>query len=122
MKSGYRQELGRTGELLAADFLEKQGHTILENNFRTPYGEIDLITKSGEIIVFVEVKTRASRSLGPPEIAITARKQEHMRSAAEHYMQQRPELHNDYRIDVITIQIQADNNPAVIDHFENVIT
>lgn len=121
MKSGHRQSLGRFGESLAAAFLEKQGYSVLERNYRTPYGEIDLIIRQADVIIFVEVKTRASSSLGPPEISITPRKAEHMRSAAEYYIQQHPELHNDWRIDALSVQIQADDTPALIDHFENVI-
>jgi putative endonuclease len=122
MKSARRQSLGHLGESLAATFLEKIGYTILERNWRTPYGEIDLITQRDEVIAFVEVKTRTSRSLGPPEISITPRKQEHMRCAAEYYIQQHPELIKDWRIDAITIQLRTDNSSPLIDHFENVIS
>jgi putative endonuclease len=121
MKSRHRQSLGRMGESVAAAYLEQQGHTILYRNLRTPYGEIDLITQQGNVIVFTEVKTRASTSLGPPEISITPRKAEHMRCAAEYYIQQHPELNNDWRIDAFSVQLQADDTPPVIDHFENVI-
>ncbi len=121
MKSARRQSLGRFGESIAAAFLEKKGYTILERNWRTPYGEIDLIAMKNDVIAFVEVKTRASSSLGPPEISITPRKEEHMRSAAEYFIQQHPESINDWRIDAITIQIQANNSPPLIDHFENAI-
>jgi len=122
MKSARRQSLGHHGESVAAEFLEKKGYTILERNWRTPYGEIDLIAMEKNVVTFVEVKTRASSSLGPPEISITPRKEEHMRNAAEYFIQQHPELVNDWRIDAITIQIQADGSPPLIDHFENVIT
>jgi len=122
MKSARRQSLGHLGESIAAAFLEKKGYTILGKNWRTPYGEIDLIAKENNVISFVEVKTRASSSLGPPEISITPRKEEHMRNAAEYFIQQHPELNNDWRIDAVTIQIQADDSPPIIDHFENVIT
>lgn len=122
MRSGHRQSLGRSGEDLAAEYLVAQGYTIVEKNFRTPYGEIDLIMHAGNAIVFVEVKTRASKSLGPPEISITPRKQEHMRSAADYYIQQHPEMDNDWRIDVVTVQVSGSNQPPVIDHFENAIT
>ncbi|OGN91160.1 MAG: hypothetical protein A2Y88_10050 [Chloroflexi bacterium RBG_13_48_10] len=60
--------------------------------------------------------------MGPPEISITPRKAEHMRCAAEYYIQQHPELINDWRIDVLTIQLRKDNTPPLIDHFENAIT
>lgn len=122
MKSNHRQSLGRMGESIAAAHLEKHGYSIIKTNYRTPYGEIDLITKHDDVIIFVEVKTRASRSLGPPEISITPRKEEHLRSAAEYFIQMHPELINDWRIDAISIQILADNSPPLIDHFENVIT
>jgi putative endonuclease len=122
MKSTRRQSLGHLGESLAAAFLEKKGYTILERNRRTPYGEIDLIARRDNVIAFIEVKTRASKSFGPPEISITQRKEEHMRSAAEYYIQQHSELFYDWRIDAVTIQLRADSTPPLIDHFENVIT
>jgi len=122
MKTNRRQSLGRLGESLAAAFLEGQGYTILERNYRTPYGEIDLITAQGEGIVFVEVKTRASSSLGPPEISITQRKAEHMRSAAEYYIQQNTGQLNDWRIDVLSVQMQANATQPMIEHFENAIS
>jgi putative endonuclease len=121
MKSARRQALGRVGESIASAFLEKKGYTILERNWRTPYGEIDLIAQHDDVITFVEVKTRASSSLGPPEISITPRKGEHMRCAAEYFIQHHPELTNDWRVDAVTIQIQAGDSPPLIDHFENVI-
>lgn len=122
MKSGHRQSLGRKGESLAAAYLERQGYSIIDRNLETPYGEIDLIARQSNVIVFVEVKTRASSSLGPPEISITPRKAEHMRCAAEYYIQQHPELSNDWRIDAFSVQIQAGDIPPLIDHFENVIS
>jgi putative endonuclease len=121
MKSGNRQSVGQIGESLAAAFLEKQGYSIIDRNLRTPYGEIDLIARQGNVIVFAEVKTRSSSSLGPPEISITPRKTEHMRCAAEYYIQQHPELNNDWRIDVLSVQLQPDDTQPVIDQFENVI-
>jgi putative endonuclease len=122
MKSVPRQALGRLGESLAAEFLEKLGYSIIERNFRTPYGEIDLITKQGDVIIFTEVKTRSSSSLGPPEISITRKKSEHIRNAAEYYIQQHPDMSDDWRIDVISVQMQSKNIHPKILHFENAIT
>ncbi len=116
-----RLSLGRLGELLAGAFLKNKGYIILEKNWRTPYGEIDLVARQAESVVFVEVKTRSSQTLGPPEISITPRKAGHMRSAAEYYIQQHPDVQADWRIDLITIQLQPDQAPAMIDHFENVL-
>ncbi len=115
------QSLGRRGETIAANYLEAKGYSFLGRNWRSPYGEIDLIVSLDGVVAFVEVKTRRSKSLGPPEISITSRKREHMRDSAEYYIQQHPELTNDWRIDVITVQIQAGSLPPLIDHFENVI-
>jgi len=122
MKPDHRKSLGKRGESIAAEFLEEQGYTILERNYRTPYGEIDLISKKNNSIVFIEVKTRASSTLGPPEISITRRKAEHMRDAAEYYIQQHPNLNNDWRIDVVALQIQSADTPPKIEHFENAIS
>ena len=122
MKPDHRKSLGKRGESIAAEFLEEQGYTILERNYRTPYGEIDLISKKNDSVVFIEVKTRASSTLGPPEISITRRKAEHMRDAAEYYIQQHPNLNNDWRIDVVALQIQSADTPPKIEHFENAIS
>jgi putative endonuclease len=122
MKQAHRQSLGHLGESLAAAYLIKKGYSILERNCHTPHGEIDLIAQLGNVIVFVEVKTRSTRSLGPPEISITLRKQEHMRAAAEYYIQQHPELITDWRIDAITVQMQGKEQQPLIEHFENVTT
>jgi putative endonuclease len=122
MKTDHRQKLGRVGEGLAAEYLVGHGYSILGRNVRTPYGEIDLVMQAGEVIVFVEVKTRRSLSLGPPEISITTSKLLHMRSAAEYFIQEHPELHNDWRIDVISVMLQAGNSTPLIDHFENALS
>jgi putative endonuclease len=132
-----RQALGAWGEGLAAVFLEQRGYTILERNARTPYGEIDLVARQldpqagfgphesdgpGEVIVFVEVKTRRSTAYGLPEEAITSRKRDHMLASAQAYMQDHPELVADWRIDVIAIQRISPPGEPLITHFENAIS
>lgn len=116
-----RQSLGRWGERIAAEYLSKCGYTILEHNARTPYGELDLIASQGDLLVFVEVKTRASRSLGPPEISVTAAKQTHLLSAAQSYLQDHPNLQYDWRIDVIAV-LRLPGQKLQIEHFENILT
>ncbi len=120
MRPNQRRLTGRVGELIAADYLKKKGYVIRASNWRSMYGEIDLIAEQDGTLAFVEVKTRASKSLGPPEISITPRKAQHMRDAALSYFQQHQEINPEWRIDLITVQINSDSAP-VIDHFENVI-
>ncbi len=121
MKSTHRQSLGRRGESIASVYLEHKGYAILDRNWRTPYGEIDLIASKDEVVAFIEVKTRSSASLGPPEISITRKKSEHMVHAAEYYIQQHPDQDGDWRIDLISIILLADSPQPMIDHFENVL-
>jgi putative endonuclease len=116
-----RQTLGRWGENTAAQYLSKKGYKILERNVHTPYGEVDLIASQGDDLVFVEVKTRASTSLGPPEVSVTPVKQSHMLSAAQAYLQAHPEITSDWRIDVIAI-LRLPDQGEQIEHFENIIT
>jgi len=119
-----RQSLGRWGEALAADYLRSLGYSILEQNVHTPYGEIDLIARleQPQTLVFVEVKTRRSPQFGLPEDAVNLRKQTHLLSAINHYLQQHPELQGDPRVDVIAIQLYHADQPPVITHFENAIS
>lgn len=122
-----RQELGRWGEALAAEYLRDHGYEIISQNERTPYGEIDIIAQQTSnnteyeiMIVFVEVKTRTSKSYGYPEEAVTPRKQINLVSAAQHYLQEHPESDIPWRIDVISIERYPNRSP-IINHFENAL-
>lgn len=117
-----RQELGRWGENLAADYLVKRGYTILARNVRTQHGEIDLVTQQDDVTVFVEVKTRTSTAFGMPEEAVTSQKKEHLLDSAQSYLQSYPELSRDWRVDVIAIRCNTSSQPPEITHFENAIT
>jgi putative endonuclease len=111
--------LGRWGEALAAEYLVQQGYTIVARNVRTPYGELDLVSRQGDVTVFVEVKTRASATLGQPEISVTRRKQEHLLAAAQHYLLANPALDGAWRIDVVAIVRRRAAPPEIV-HFENI--
>ena len=74
----YRQRLGRHGEDLAGRRLEQDGYNILESNYRTPSGGIDLIAERDRATVFVEVRTRRSEAFGSPEESITAEKRDRL--------------------------------------------
>ena len=83
-----RRELGLLGEKLARDHLLRNGYTFLEANYRARNGEIDLVTRLGDVLVFVEVRTRTGRVLeSPPEESLTERKRGRLVVAAQEYMQ-----------------------------------
>ncbi len=114
-----RQRLGRWGEDLAGRYLEERGYSILERNVRTAYGELDLVARKEDVLVFVEVKTRTSESFGLPEVSVTEQKQAHILNAAQDFMQRHPELEGDWRVDVIAILGAPGREPAQVEHFEN---
>ena len=116
------QTLGRWGETLAAVYLIRRGYVILETNFRTPYGELDLVGYYQHRLIFVEVKTRSSGRFGWPEESITAKKQQHLRDSAAFFLQNHPEMEMDWQIDVVAIRTTAQmrGNPE-IHHLENAV-
>lgn len=116
----HRQLLGRTGEDFAASYLQRHGFKILERNFKARYGEIDIIALDGEILVFVEVKTRLEEAFGRPEEAVTARKLAEVKQTALYYKLLHPELPESLRIDVIAIQFNPDETIKYLRHLPNV--
>jgi putative endonuclease len=116
------QALGRWGENQAAVYLEGRGYAILERNLRTPYGEIDLVARKQDTVVFVEVKTRSSDSYGLPEESITPDKAAHLLDAARFYIEDHPTPGCIWRIDVIAIQRSSSDRPPQIAHFRNALS
>lgn len=96
-------KLGWRGEAAARAWLERQGWIFVERNFRTRYGEIDLIMRDRETLVFVEVKTRRSRTFGAPEESITDQKLERLQAAAEAYLAKHPWL-GPMRFDLVILE------------------
>ena len=89
MKDTAKITTGKEGEKIAAAFLKKNGYRISEINFRCILGEIDIIARDKDEIVFIEVKTRKSGELGYPEQAVGIRKQKKMSHLASWYLQQK---------------------------------
>jgi putative endonuclease len=81
------QDKGQHAETLACDYLRDRGLTPVARNYRCRFGEIDLLMKDGDTLVFVEVRFRASRQFGSPAETVDARKQAKLRATAEHYLQ-----------------------------------
>jgi len=98
-----RQSLGRRGEQLAARFLERAGLRLLERRFRLRCGEIDLIALDGELVVFVEVKTRRGHGYGAPAESVTSSKQRKLARTAMAFLSGRGWHERPCRFDVIEV-------------------
>ncbi len=98
-----QQSLGQWGETTAARHLQQQGYTLIRSNWHCTYGEIDLVMQHGEMLVFVEVKTRR-QSLSEAFASVTPAKREKLINAAESYLAAHyPEESPNWRIDVVGI-------------------
>ncbi len=97
------REKGIEGEDEACRFLKKKGYRIIDRNFRTRFGEIDIIAKEREFTVFVEVKLRNSSFYGLPEESVDFRKQKKIIKSAEFYLQKNGLSDTDCRFDVVSI-------------------
>ena len=94
---------GEPAENLAAAFLERQGLTILERNYRCRFGEIDLVARSGAQLVFVEVRARKSAAFGGAAASITATKRRRLVATARHFLAAR-RVDRACRFDVVLVQ------------------
>ena len=94
---------GLDAELLAARHLKHLGYRIICRNYRCPLGEIDIIARHGETLVFVEVKSRRNQTLGSPKFAVTPAKQHKLSQVAWYYLQKNNLTETKARFDVITI-------------------
>lgn len=115
------RRFGNFGERVAASHLEAKGYQILERNYSTREGEIDLIASRGPQLIFVEVRSRRGRSMGTPEESITGRKSDHIRAAAAHYVQEHPDAPPEQRIDVVIIELDAKGRVLRVEQIENAI-
>jgi len=107
-----RQALGKWGEDLAADYLRQRGYRIINRNFRTRAGEIDIVCRRGPLLVFVEVKTRKGNAYGSPEEAITPAKQRQIRQLALAYLENNKPTFEELRFDVIGILL-SEGQPEI---------
>ncbi|MBK8846861.1 MAG: YraN family protein [Bacteroidetes bacterium] len=110
-------DLGKAGETLAANFLREKCYILCESQYRYKKSEIDIIAKTENILVFIEVKTRSSAVFGEPEEQISTKKQEMMIAGANAYIEEKG-WQGESRFDVISI-ILSPSTPAVIKHIED---
>ena len=115
---------GKLGEDTAVKHLLKSGYKILQRNFRSKFGEIDIVaidpsTGSGQVtLVFVEVKTRWNKEYGYPQEAVTPRKLRKIARTGEYFKLLNPQTPELLRIDVVAIEVENDNVIS-IDHIKN---
>ena len=116
-----RQRLGRWGEGVAATHLEAQGYVIVAHNWRCAAGEIDLVARDGETLVFVEVKTRRGRAYGAPEEALTPRKAARLLQLGEQYCYEHDLNDVNWRIDLVAVEL--DNRGLLLrcEHIPNAV-
>jgi putative endonuclease len=98
-----RQLFGQNGEAVALEHLKKNGYRILASNYRTPLGEIDIIARDKDTLVFAEVKARHSDRYGSPKWAITPQKKRKLSMLALYYLKTAHLMHQKARFDVVSI-------------------
>ena len=109
-------KIGINGEQIAANFLQNKGYQILERNWRYGKKEVDIIAIRGDMAILTEVKTRSSATLAYPEDAVNNQKQQHLRAAAQGFLEQYREYRH-VRFDIVSILMEAGHVKQII-HFE----
>lgn len=116
-----RQQYGRQGEAKAARFLKKKGYAVIQQNYRTKTGEIDIIAKDGDTLVFVEVKSRQSDAYGSAKASITRDKQARITRTALYYMKETRQAIVSARFDVVLLDGTGDRIAHYPNAFEAVL-
>ena len=112
-------ELGKWGEDTAADYLQRNGYTIVERDWKSGHRDLDIIAQDEDgTVVFVEVKTRRNRLFGDPEEAVDYRKLHSLQMAINHYIKYR-HINGDSRLDIITVVGIVGREPE-IEHIKDV--
>ena len=112
-------EVGRSGETVAKQYLQKNGYSIVEENHKTKYAEIDLIVRDKGVLVFVEVRAKSGELFGTPEDSITRNKIRKLIKNANAYVV-RKNYNESYRIDVVCIIFANDKKVKRISHYKNI--
>ena len=114
----FKKRIGQLGEKEAVRYLKKKKYKIIETNFINYYGEIDIVAKDGDYLVFVEVKTRSSLDYGYASQAVNYRKQKKLIILAQTYPTKSSDVN--IRFDVVEVYINKDKNDVFkINHIEN---
>ena len=116
----YRKKLGNWGENLALEYLTDKGYELLERNFHSRYGELDLIMRLGNVPVAVEVKTRRSRKYGFAEYSITKKKIQAIADTMTVYLDKNANFGDAWQIDLVVIECFGTDKPEII-HYQNIL-
>ena len=114
-----RKQTGRRGEEIAVTHLLNKGYKLVQRNWSCPGGEVDIIMKDNDRLVFVEVRTRRGRRFGTAEESVTPAKQARLIELAQTYLQEMAAPLLSWRIDVVAVQLGPDR--PVVNHIENAV-
>ncbi|TSC97875.1 MAG: putative endonuclease [Parcubacteria group bacterium Greene1014_47] len=114
--------IGKLGEEIARAYLEKNGYKIVEQNWRTKRGEIDIIVKKGDVLVFVEVRTKVGEQFGSPEDTLTHEKKRRLLWNAKAYVANK-KYKGLYRVDALCIVLKGDGTeiPQRLSYHESIV-
>ena len=107
------QKTGPQGENIAVSFLEKQGYIVLVRNYRQRFGEIDIVAEDGDVLVFIEVKTRKNDRYGSPFEAVDIRKQKKLSMMAQYYISRNKMEDRAARFDVVSVLLNQGSHPEI---------
>ena len=119
MKIHIKKDFGNSGEDIAVQYLKSHGHIILKRNFYCKQGEIDIITKDENEIVFIEVKSRSNTEYGLPSESVTKQKIQHLYKTARYFLYKNKMLNEFVRFDVVEILIKS--GKFNINHIKQII-
>jgi putative endonuclease len=114
----YKKSLGKQGEGLAIDYLKSLGYSVIEKNFSSKFGEIDIIAEKNNCLYFVEVKTRSNLNHGAPFEAVNKRKIRHIKNAAQYYLLKN--IYPNYKLKIAVFSIVIENGKTDIKFWEDI--
>lgn len=109
----FRRDVGRAGEQAAARFLKSAGYKIIERNYKCPLGEIDIIARDREVVVFVEVKTLSTDSEADPEVHVNTPKMRQIEKTARAWLSSKREPDIACRFDVVSVVMPQSGEPKI---------
>lgn len=115
----YNKDIGSFGEALARDYLISKGYKILNMNFRNKFGEIDIICKNNNLLIFCEIKSRYSNSFGSPIESITCYKQKQIIKLSELYLISKKYYNFNVRYDIIEVIFNTITSSHIINHVQD---